>query len=405
MIKVDDALALVLSNVSPRAAVKVPLAEAQGLVLAEDMLSDLDMPPFDKSAMDGFAVIAADTDKAPVELEIVEELPAGSVAKKPIGSGQAAKIMTGAAVLQGADAVVMVEDTEPGHKSSFVRVLKPVKKGKNICFKAEDMKRGDRVAAKGAVLRPQEIGVLAAVGAAEVLVHPAPSIAILSTGDELVKASEKPQPGQIRDSNSFSLRAQALRLTPKVQVLGIARDKRAELQRLIRKGLGHDIFILSGGISVGEFDLCGRVLKELGVNFFFEKVAIRPGRPTAFGKKDGTLVFALPGNPVSSLVTFELFVRPAVQKLMGCSRLGLPRVRASVTCPVAEKNGRTRFVPAVLRWSDGKWAVTPVEWHGSADIRGLTQANALMILVEGVEKLSPGEQTEVLVLDEADMGL
>lgn len=399
MISVEEAYRIVLENVSTLPPIRVNIKEASGFCLAEDVVSDIDMPPFDKSAMDGYAVIAEDALSTPVELEIVESIAAGFLPQKGTGRGQSAKIMTGAAIPRGADAVIKVEDTE-SLEDGRVRLLRSVRKGENICIKGEDFQAGQVVLRKGTALRPQEIGVLAMVGIEKVMVFPAPRVGIIATGDELVEIGRKPAPGQIRDSNSYCLAAQAKELRAEVEFLGTAGDKKQEIIPLVKKGLKKDVLLLTGGVSMGEYDLVVDVLKVLSINTFFEKVSLRPGKPVVFGKKYKTVIFALPGNPVSTYVTFELFVRPALRKMMGFGSLSRPTVKAEMEGDISRKRRRREYRPACLRIEDGRFRVCPVEWHGSADLLGTTKANSLLIVPEETEELSPGMEVEVMITGE-----
>lgn len=400
MISVDEAYRIVLENVSTQPIREVNIKEAVGLCLAEDAVSDIDMPPFDKSSMDGYAVIAEDT-LAPetVELQVIEEVAAGKVPRAKVQRGQATKIMTGAVLPEGADAVIKVEDTEPLAENR-VKLLKAVKRGENVSPKGEDFQAGQLVLKRATTLRPQEIGVLAMIGLEKVKVYSPPKVGVVSTGDELVEVGRKPTRGQIRDSNSYSLAAQVLQTRAEVECLGTARDDRKSLISMIKKGLKKDLLILTGGVSMGEYDLVVNVLRELGVNLFFEKVAMKPGKPIVFGKHYKTAVFALPGNPVATYVSFELFVRPAIRKMMGFTQLSRTVVRAQSETTLHGRGERREFRPAWLRLEDGRFFASTVEWHGSADLLGTTKANSLLIVPEGVETLTVGQEVGVMLTGE-----
>lgn len=399
MISVDEAKKIIIENVHPLEPVQVHFQDALGFCLAEEVLSDIDMPPFNRSAMDGYAVVAEDTIVAPVILKIIENIAAGDMPEKKVSRGCVSKIMTGASVPEGADAVVKFEDTEDTEDESRVKIVKSVKGGSNISKRGEDMKVGQIVLHAGMPVRPQEIGILATVGKSKVKIYPAPTVGIISTGNELVNVEEKPSSVQIRNSNSYSLASQARRMNTAVEIFGIVRDRKEEIVREIKKGLQKDILILSGGVSMGEYDLVGDVLKELGVCIYFEKVALRPGKPVIFGKKDKTWIFALPGNPVASLVTFELFIYPAIRKLMGFSSLNRIVVKAVLKTDVSTKRKRREFRPAVYQWKESELSASPVEWHGSADLLATTKANCLLIIPEEVEKLSKGQLVDIILLD------
>ncbi len=399
MISVDTAVKIVTDVTEPLPAKTVPFEMALGLCLAQDVQSDINMPPFERSAMDGYAVIAEDTARAPVELAVIEDIAAGHMPTKKVQHGQASKIMTGAAVPEGADAVVKVEETEDLPTDNRVKILRTIDGGKNISKMGEDMKVGQVVLRKGMTIRPQEIGILATVGKSRVEVFSAPAVGIISTGTELVDVESKPAAAQIRNSNGYSLAAQARRLKVDVELLGTVKDTKEEISRMMRKGLQKDIMILSGGVSMGEYDLVGDVLKDLGTQIYFEKVALRPGKPVIFGKKGKTFIFALPGNPVASFVTFELFIYPAIRKMMGFSTLHRTTLKASLEVEILVKRKRREYRPAFLRMQNNAWVVTPVEWHGSADLLSTTRANCLLIVREDAEKLSVGQLVDVILLD------
>ncbi len=405
MITVEEAANTVLENVGTLPPKKVDIAEAQGFCLAQDVRSDLDMPPFDKSAMDGYAVIAEDTAAAPVELEVVENIAAGYVPTKRLKRGQASKIMTGAAVPDGADAVVKVEETHTLEDGKRALVHKRIEKGKNISRRGEDIKEGQVALTKGTELRPQEIGILAAIGQKEVRVFSAPRIGIISTGSELVEVTSKPMAGQIRDSNTYSIMAQAKQIHTEVESLGMVPDDKKDIINAVKRGLNKDVLILSGGVSMGEYDLVGDVLSELGVEIYFKKVALRPGKPTVFGKKGNTIVFALPGNPVATLVTFILFVAPAIRKMMGFANPRNSPIKATMETELIKKKRRREYQPAQLRQDGVNWLVSPVEWHGSGDLFSTTKANCLLIVPETVERFAIGQQVDVLMFNNLGSGL
>jgi len=388
MISVDTAVKIVTDVVVPLPAKTVPFESALGLCLAQDVQSDINMPPFERSAMDGYAVIAEDTARAPVELTVIEDIAAGHMPTKKVQRGQASKIMTGAAVPVGADAVVKVEETEDLLPHNRVKILRTIDKGRNISKMGEDMKVGQIVLRKGMPIRPQEIGILATVGKSRVEVFPAPKVGIISTGTELVDVESTPSAAQIRNSNGYSLAAQARRLKADVELLGTVKDTKEEIS-----------LILSGGVSMGEYDLVGDVMKDLNTQIYFEKVALRPGKPVIFGKKDKTFIFALPGNPVASFVTFELFIYPAIRKMMGFTTLHRTTLKASLEVEILVKRKRREYRPAFLRMQNNQWFVSPVEWHGSADLLSTTRANCLLIVREDAEKLSVGQLVDVILLD------
>lgn len=398
MITVDTAIKIVTEAVKPLSPKKVPFEDGLGLCLAQDIQSDIDMPPFNRSAMDGYAVIAADTANVPVELAVIEDIAAGYAPTKKVQRGQASKIMTGAATPEGADAVVKFEETESLAPDNRVKILKTVKKGSNISNRGEDMRIGQTVLFKGTPIRPQEIGILATVGKSAVEVFPAPTVGVISTGDELVDVERKPSHVQIRNSNGYSLSAQARRLGADVELLGVVKDTKKEIFDMIQRGLKKDILIMSGGVSMGEYDLVGEVMKDINTHIYFEKVALRPGKPVIFGRKDDTLIFALPGNPVASFVTFELFIYPAIRKMMGFTTIHRNMVKAALETEIIVKRKRREYRPALFRTQDNVSYVSPVEWHGSADLLSTTRANSLLIVREDVEKYAVGQLIDVMLL-------
>ena len=402
MLSVAEALQIVLAQVKPLPAETAPLAPAAlGLILAEDVVSDLDMPPFDKAMMDGFALRFADLRNGQAELTIVEEIYAGKTPTASVNAGQASRIMTGAPMPRGADAVVMIERCEIiGNK---VRVNDAaLKLGQNILTKGREMRVGETVLRSGARLRPQEFGLLATVGRTSVKAHPAPRVAIVPTGDEIVEPHVRPGPGQIRNSNGPMLLAQVSRAGGVPRFLGIARDEVRHLRDLITEGLQADMLILSGGVSAGKLDLVPGVLEELGVKALFHKVAMKPGKPILFGIKRGEeanepprMIFGLPGNPASTLVGFELFVRPAIRGLMGLPP-GPDMVKATLIRDFPYRTDRPTYHPARLHLTDTGWTVEPTAWFGSPDLRGVTPANAFALLPAGDHLNPTGAILEVL---------
>ncbi|MDN3511774.1 MAG: molybdopterin molybdotransferase MoeA [Candidatus Jettenia sp. CY-1] len=399
MISVDTAIRIVTDKTEPLQSRAVPFENTLGLCLAQDVQSDIDMPPFDRSAMDGYAIISEDTAHAPVELTVIESIAAGYMPTKKVSHGQASKIMTGAAVPEGANAVVKFEETEDIQTDNRVKILRSIDKGSNISKKGEDIQVGQTVLHKGMLIRPQEIGILASVGKSYVEVFPAPTIGIISTGSELVDVESKPSVAQIRNSNGYSLAAQARRLKTDVEILGIVKDTKEEISSMLRRGLQKDILILSGGVSMGEYDLVGEVMKDLHTQIYFEKVALRPGKPVIFGRKDKTLIFALPGNPVASFVTFELFIYTAIRKMMGFSNPQRITIQATLETDIFVKRKRREYRPALLCARNNTWKVSPVEWHGSADLLATTRANCLLIVREDAQKLAAGQLVDVILLD------
>jgi molybdopterin molybdotransferase len=404
MLSVAEAQRLVLQHTRPLPSVSVPLApECLGLILAEDIVSDLDMPPYDKAMMDGYAVRAADLADGRAVLNVIEEVTAGQTPRLPVGPGQATRIMTGAPIPAGADAVVQVERTRPAEDDRVAIEDRPVQTGLNVLPRGREMQRGAVVLRVGTLLRPQECGTLATVGRTAIKVYPAPRVAILSTGDELVEAPQAPGPGQIRNGNGPMLVAQISRARGVPHYLGIARDRLDSLRPLVTEGLQHHVLVLSGGVSAGKLDLVPGVLRDLGVQPHFHKVEMKPGKPVFFGTRGDTLVFGLPGNPVSALVCFELFVRPALRRLRHHPEPGPRLVRATLAADFAYRSDRPTYYPARLAQAlDGLWQVQPVPWFGSPDLLGLTQANAFLLVPAGDQRFTAGATLEVLHVEGND---
>ncbi|HEY8172660.1 MAG TPA: gephyrin-like molybdotransferase Glp [Dehalococcoidia bacterium] len=415
MISVEEALERILSYVPLLEAEERPILDALGQVLAEDIVSDIDIPPLDNTAMDGYAVRAADTagasEHSPVELRVVGELAAGYVFHGDVGPGTAVRIMTGAPMPRGADAVVPFEETdEPAGRAfgsfaksrDLVGVLKAAEPGANIRRAAEDIRRGQTILPKGAVLHPAQIGVLASLGCAGVRVHRRPLVAILSTGDEVKDPGQPLQPGQIYDSNAYSISAMVLASGGVPRRLGIARDTVEALTQKLRSGFDADMLVTSAGVSRGDYDIVKDVLaKEGEVDFW--TVRMRPGKPLAFGAfnsgRKRVPHIGLPGNPVSSMVSFELFGRPAIYKMLGRSDWARTRVRAIAEEAIPNLDERRVFARAVLTQRDGRHYASLTGPQGSGILTSMAVANALAIVPEDVPGIAAGEEVDCLLLD------
>ncbi|MEW6026027.1 MAG: gephyrin-like molybdotransferase Glp [Planctomycetota bacterium] len=415
MITVEQALDIIRQNIPPAQFEKIPLTGSLGRVLAEDVFSDVDMPPFDKSAMDGYAVRSEDIQSPPVELEVLEIVPAGSMPSKEVKPGKAIKIMTGAPVPRGADAVIMVESTKYEPSTRTVRCLNTITKDANICFKSEDIKAGDMVVPRDTRITPQAVGLLAAVGKDKVLAYKYPSIAIATTGDELVEVNQKPKGAQIRNSNTYSLLAQLTNMGMPVTSLGIARDNIDIMTGKISEGLKSDILILTGGVSMGDFDIVEDVFKRQGVKILFDKVAIKPGKPMVFGiAPKGQLVFGLPGNPVSAFVITEIFIKEALSILCNDPVLKNRIIEAELSAPIESVSNRQQYLTARVKRSElravtpmnigvatrvlSECLVEPIEGHGSADIVSLSRADAFIIVPPDSAPLPAGSRLKVMLL-------
>jgi molybdopterin molybdotransferase len=399
MLSVAEAQRVILENAGALSPQMVPLVPAAlGLVLAEDVASDLDSPPHDKALMDGYAIRCVDLLEGRGELEVIEEVTAGKTPQRALGAGQATRIMTGAPLPDGADAVVQVERTKMV-SSRVVIEDRPPRPEQNILRRGREMRCGEVVLRAGSVLRPQEFGVLATVGRTMAQVVPSPRVAILSTGDEVVEAGQTPGPGQIRNGNGPMLQAQTVRAGGAPHYLGIVRDQVDQLRAMIRQGLAADVLVLSGGVSAGKLDLVPDVLRELGVEARFHKVEMKPGKPLYFGRREGTLVFGLPGNPVSSFVCFELFVRPALARMRGRKESEPRLVQSELSEDFPYRTDRVTYHPAMLTMEDRGWRVRMVPWFGSPDMLALTRANALAVLPVGDHRHRAGQCLDVMWLD------
>jgi len=380
---------------------KVSLLDAFGRVLGEDIIAARDNPPWDNSAMDGFAVRWEDIKQEhaitkPVALKVIEDVPAGTVATRTVGPGQAIRIMTGAPIPKGADTVVKVEETEPSENT--VKIFKEVERGSNIRPQGEDVKKGDCIIAKGTQIRPAEAGMLAILAKSFVLVYQRPRVAILSTGDELADLDERFDDDKIINSNSYGTAAAVQEAGGIPILLGIAKDQPAALKEKISHGLNADILVLSGGVSMGDYDFTKAVFKDLGAEMNFWKLAIRPGQPLAFGKIQGKLAFGLPGNPVSSMVTFEQLVRPAMLKMGGHRSYGRPVVQAVFQEKFSKRTDRRHFLRGILSRENNVLTVRTTGDQGSGILTSMVKANGLIDVPEEVERLNPGDIVNVQVL-------
>ncbi len=395
-LSVEEALERILARIQPLEAVESTLTDALGMVLAEDAVADRDVPPFRNSAMDGYAVRGAQ--QAGTRLRVVGSVAAGGVPSGAVGDGEAMRIMTGAPMPDGADTVVRVEDTDNGVES--VTITRDTPAAISVRQAGEDLRRGETVLARGALLRAAELGVLASIGRERVRVVRRPNVAVLSTGDELVEVAETPGPGQIRDANRYSISA-AVRATGCAAFeLGIARDDPADLRHALGNAAFGDVALTSGGVSVGDHDHVKPVVDSMGAMDFWS-IAIRPGRPLAFGelrtKRGAVPIFGLPGNPVSALLTFELFVRPALLKMAGRARLHRPRVKARLLDRIDKPTGLRMFARGVYdRESETVRSTGP---QGSGILRSMSLANCLIEIPEPVPAAQPGETVTVILTE------
>lgn len=384
MILFEKAFQIVMNTVRALGVEQVSIDKALNRILAQDVTSDMDIPPFNKSAMDGYACRREDIFN---ELTIVETIPAAYIPQKRIHKNECAKIMTGAIVPPGADCVIKIEDTENISVNSIRYKMKTISKI-NICYKAEDIKKGDVVLCKGEIIRPQHIAVLASVGCTSPVVACLPRVGIIATGNELVEPSEKPPESKIRNSNSYQLFAQVLAMGARPCNYGIAEDTEEVLDAKIKKAIAeNDVIILSGGVSMGEFDLVPGILKNNGVKLLFEEVGIKPGYPTTFGISDDVFCFGLAGNPVSTFVLFEIMVKPFLYKMMGYDYMPY-KITMPLGKTIARKHTERESIIPVAITNDEK--VIPIEYHGSAHINSICRADGLILIPVGVKEIKEG---------------
>ena len=396
MLTYEDALAQILGQTTILAPVQTPLTNALGLILAEDLVTPHDLPPFDNSSMDGFAVRAADIAHIPAVLPVQGDIAAGALSIPALLPNRALRIMTGAPLPDGADTVVPIEDTEA--RAGGIAFLEAAEIGQNIRRAGEEVKAGTVVAAQGSRLRPAEIGMAATVGRAAIFAYPKPRVAIVSTGDELVEPPDALKRGQIYNSNAYALAAQVEEAGGIVTHRLHARDTPGALREAFDACAGADVLLTSGGVSVGDFDYVKAVFAERGTVDFW-RVAIRPGKPLAFGQWDKTIFFGLPGNPVSSMVTFELFVRPALQKLAGHTDLMRPLVMARLTEEASHTPGRRSYQRAIVMSENGDYTVRTTGAQGSGMLGSMVLANALLALPSETGIFPSGTLLPVLLLD------
>jgi len=415
MLTVEQARDSVLERIARLEPEPVAVLESLGCVLAADIVSDIDVAPFDNSAMDGYAVRSSDTagasEDAPVVLRVVDHIAAGSMPRVEVGPGDASRIMTGAPVPQGADAIVMVEVTESleadGSTGGTVAIKRPATFGDHIRHAGEDAHAGETVLHAGEVVNAASIGLMATLGTTTPLVYRRPRVAIVSTGDELVGIEEVPGPGQIRNSNTYSLAAQVIAAGGVPCVLGIARDNEADTRALLGRASEFDLMVTTGGVSMGDFDVVKTVLQEIG-KLDFWKVAMRPGAPQTYGTIGGTPFFGLPGNPTSTMVGFELFVRPAIRKMRGFTALDRPRVMAVLADDARKKSDRRYFMRGILTRREVTEPGAPVYEarlsgrQSSALLTAMHRANCLICLPEGLSSVPAGSVVECIRLDQEE---
>jgi molybdopterin molybdotransferase len=398
MLNAKEALDVILNALQPLGTITVSLSHSLDYALAEDIIATENIPSFDNTAMDGYAIRSADVQHVPVILEVVDEIAAGKVADQQLKSGQAMSITTGAKIPDGADAVVQLEWTEYVDET-HIKILRSVPLGHNIRKAGGDIEKGSRVLEKGQTIRPQEIGVLASLGKRFVPVVRYARVAVLATGNELVELGKPLPEGKIRNSNTYVLQALIQQCNAEFVDLGIAHDDHSELTRKITEGLKSDVLITSGGVSVGKYDLVIDVLKELGVDIKFWKVNIKPGMPLAFGTFRNHYVFGLPGNPVSTVVTFFKFVKPALLKMMGNREFdSAMKIHARLLHEIQKTDDKRHFVRGILESRNGAITVRSSGSQVSNVMSSLTKANCLIILPEEKTYFAQGDNVEVELL-------
>jgi molybdenum cofactor synthesis domain-containing protein len=400
MIQVVEAVHIILAQTSILPAERIALSDTRGRILAEDVIADMDLPPFDRAQMDGYAVRAADVANTPAPLRIAGESAAGAGWHHEMKAGEAVRIMTGAPVPVGADAVQQVELTRETDGAEFVEVLEPVEVGRSIVRQAAEIKAGETVLRAGEEINAAMIATLASFGYAQVKVGGRPRTAVMATGSELVDVDKKPGADQIRDSNNHTIAAYAGLARATIERLPLAGDDTEELKRQIADAATRsDVLITSGGVSMGVYDFTKAALKELGAEIFFERVALRPGKPTVFARLGKTLVFGLPGNPVSVAVTFNLFARAALRAMQGAAQTGLRGETATLARGLKGSADRESYLPAVLRTDEqGALLAEPLKWGGSSDFVAFARASALINVPAGMKSIEAGERVKIVRL-------
>ena len=398
MISLDEAIRLLDGGLRPLGRESVPLEDALGRVLAEEIVADRDFPPTDRSAMDGFAVRSADL-SSPGTLKVAGEVQAGANPEgHHVAAGQACRVFTGAVIPDGADAVVMVERTEEDRLRGIVRIDDTPGAGQHIRKAAQDLRRGDPVLSAGTEIRSVEIAALASVGRVDVPVHCRPRVSVLSTGDEIVPPHETPAAHQVRNSNTPMLLALVQEAGFEAADLGSAPDRRELLRQKLRLGLASDLMLVTGGVSVGDYDLVGEELAAAGVEIVFHGVAMKPGKPILAGRLDGRLVLGLPGNPLSAFVGFKLFGEPALRRFSGRSQAWPQHVTVRLDAPIRRKPGRRTYHLARVEDRGEGWVATPVRSTGSGDVLSLARANALVVTPLDSSGAVAGEKLDALLL-------
>ena len=404
MLPIERGLEIVMSTAKAKQrtdwmpAEPIALFDSIHRILREDVFCDADSPRFDKALRDGFAVHFEDLRDVPAVLTVIGESRAGLGADVTVERGQSCEIMTGAPLPPGANAVVMVENTERLSPGS-VRILKTTRENEGLLRRGAEARLGDKILATGRPIGLADLGLLASVGKSSVLVSKKPRVAVIATGDELVEVNQEPQRGQIRNSNTYTICAQIKEAGAEPIVLGIGRDNLDDLRCKIRCGLEQDVLLVSGGVSMGKYDLVETVFAEFGVEVLFDKIAMKPGKPTVFGYRGDTYVFGLPGNPISTMVAFHMFVRPLILFLLKAENTSPKTLEATLEVPAKCDPQRAALVPALVRFEGGKYWIRTTPWKGSSDLVGLARANALIMIPRGDGTLQAGQSAQFLLME------
>ncbi len=405
-VTVDEAAKKIQSSIVPIGAENVSIFDAHGRVIYDYIVSDVNIPPLNNSAMDGYAIIAEDTMSAsketPVKLKITGEIKAGGeYIGKSVTSNNAIRIMTGAPVPKGSDAIIQFEDTS--EDGDIVNIFREIKINENYRFAGEDIKKGSTVLNKGHCLKSADIGLLASLNYSEVNVYKRPEVAIISTGDEIADIGENIRPGQIRNSNSYTIYSEVKKYNALPRYLGIAKDTPEDTREKLLQAFECDIVITTGGVSMGKYDFVKDVMSDIGIDLLFERIKMKPGKPFTFGKKGSKLFFGLPGNPVSAMISFIQFVRPAILTMMGAQKIGKPVVNALLEENIKKKPDRTHFIRGYFTVKDGDISVTTTGSQGSGVLRSMSDANCLIILPIGTKEAKAGDRVLIQLINHEEI--
>ncbi|MEW5806531.1 MAG: gephyrin-like molybdotransferase Glp [Acidobacteriota bacterium] len=399
MIEVERALHIILREVKVLGMTEVNFREAVGMVLARNVVAETDMPPFDKSMMDGYAVRSKDLSRIPALLTQVDFIPAGRKPSRRIGKGECARIMTGAPLPEGSDSVQMLEYAESVESGKRIKILRTVRVGENIMRKGEEASRGEIILERKTLVSPVETAILAGWGKVDIPVFKKPAVSVLATGDEVVEPENSTDDSKIRNSTSYFIvpKLQSMGINP--DYLGISRDDPVILQKKLKRGLESDCLLISGGASAGDYDIVSENLEELGVHLFFSKVAIKPGKPLLFGRKNRTLIFGLPGNPLSCFTDFTVFVLPALKKMTGRNDYWNRILKGKLQETMNKKKDRTHYRIGWAEMVKGEIKVSAVHSAGSSDILSATRGNCFIILPRAKEVIRAGGIVDILIWD------